>query len=70
MQSVQVSKKKDLTFMPTVAVNPLSSEAALKERAELALSTKDRKSKENASPVMKSLFDYKGNSRHKDATEN
>ncbi len=55
--------------MPTIAVNPLSSEAALKQRAELALTTKERNKKENESPIMKSLFDYKGNSRHKEATD-
>lgn len=55
--------------MPTIAVNPLSSEAALKERAELAMTTKERKSKENESTVMKSLFEYKGNSKHKDAAD-
>ena len=56
--------------MPTIAVNPLSSDAALKERADLVLSTKERKSKENESPILKSLFDFKGNSRHKEGTEN
>jgi len=57
-----------LTKKETVVVNPLSSEEALKLRAELALSTKEKEKRARESPVVKSLFDFKGNSRHKDET--
>jgi hypothetical protein len=48
-----------------VALNPLSSEAALKEREQLSLTTKEREKLANQSPVVKSLFDCKGNSKFK-----
>ncbi len=49
-----------------VALNPLSSEDALKERAKLSLSTKEKEKIARESPVVKSLFDFKGNSKYKD----
>lgn len=70
MAKCRVSKPKvDCTFMPiNVAPNPLSSNLSLKERAELALSTKEKERRGRESPIVKSLFDFKGNSRHKDTT--
>ena len=73
MALCRVSKPKpkvDCTFMPPplVAVNPLSSAMSLKERQELALTTKEKERKARESQVVKSLFDFKGNSRHKEET--
>jgi len=55
----------DKNTSAAVTVNPLSSALSLKERAELALSTKEKARRDKESPIVKSLFDFKGNSRHK-----
>ena len=50
---------------PLVNKNPLSSAEALKETKELAMNSQEKAKLVNQSPIQKSLFDFKGNSRHK-----
>lgn len=45
--------------------NPLSSAEALKQTKELAMNSQEKAKLVNQSPIQKSLFDFKGNSRHK-----
>lgn len=67
-----------MTFMPpqqdtqsavkqsgVVTKNPLSSAEALEERERLLMTTKEREKKSRETPVVKSLFDFKGNSKFK-----
>lgn len=69
-------RKLDMTFMPqniqtsinklaTVAMNPLSSAEALEERERLLMDTKEREKKARETPIIKSLYDFKGNSKHR-----
>lgn len=53
-----------------VIANPLSSAEALKQRTELTLNTKEKTRRKNESPILKSLFDFKGNSKHRDQDDN
>jgi len=69
------AKKLDMTFAPTysaeskaegvVTKNPLSSAEALEERERLLMTTKEREKKARETPIVKSLFDFKGNSKFK-----
>ncbi len=69
------AKKLDMTFAPTysaeskaegiVTKNPLSSAEALEERERLLMTTKERERKARETPIVKSLFDFKGNSKFK-----
>ncbi len=45
--------------------NPLSSAEALEEREKLLMTTKEREQKARETPIAKSLFDFKGNSKFK-----
>lgn len=46
--------------------NPLNSNIALQTKLELTLTTKEKEKKANESPILKSIFDYKGNSKLKE----
>ena len=70
------ARKLDMTFMPlevssavkqagVVTKNPLSSSEALEERERLLMTTKERERKARETPIVKSLFDFKGNSKFK-----
>ena len=48
-----------------VTKNPLSSAEALEERERLLMTTKERERKARETPIVKSLFDFKGNSKFK-----
>ena len=49
--------------------NPLSSTDALAQMKETQLTTKEKELKANESPMIKSLFDVKGNSKHREDLE-
>ena len=69
------AKKLDMTFGAAYGVeakaegvvtkNPLSSAEALEERERLLMTTKEREQKARETPIAKSLFDFKGNSKFK-----
>jgi hypothetical protein len=69
------AKKLDMTFGAVygaeskadgvVTKNPLSSAEALEEREKLLMTTKEREQKARETPIAKSLFDFKGNSKFK-----
>jgi len=64
MSKISISK-------PKVTHNPCDSSQALKMAEEQAMNTKEKEAKANETPIVKSLFDIKGNSKHKlDATAN
>ena len=48
-----------------VKKNPLYSAEALEERERLLMTTKERERKARETPIVKSLFDFKGNSKFK-----
>jgi hypothetical protein len=67
MARVTVTPKKPVEPKPAVVnVNPLSSTEALKTKEELALTTKQKEAKARETEVVESLFDLKGNTKHKE----
>ena len=64
MSKIAISK-------PKVTHNPCDSSQALKMAEEQAMNTKEKEAKANETPLAKSLFDIKGNSKHRlDMTAN
>jgi hypothetical protein len=65
LEQSQSQVKSQVDTDSAVVLNPLSSAEALKVRQQLLMDTKERERWANESPVMKSVFDFKGNSKFK-----